>query len=96
MTVASLGIATAEASAQVVLTSSSGGISGGTVYLLNFAEEVKVPAIEDLKQVLDWLSPSPAVVTFRRAEQIDRAIQTFRERAKPNSQGMQIESTVPQ
>lgn len=84
MTVASLGIATAEASAQVVLTSSSGG------------EEVKVPAIEDLKQVLDWLSPSPAVVTFRRAEQIDRAIQTFRERAKPNSQGMQIESTVPQ
>ncbi len=79
--VASLGVGTASAHAQVIQPrSSSEGITGGTVYLLRFADEVTLPPIEYLRQWVDWLGSSSAVVPVSRVERIDQVIRAFQQR----------------
>ncbi len=81
--VASLWVGTASAHAQVIQPRSSGeGITSGTVYLLRFADEVTLPPIEDLRQLVDWFGS--AVVPVSRVERIDQVIRAFRQsRSKP-------------
>ncbi len=68
----------AQVSAQVI-QSDRGGITGGTMYLLKFADEVTVPPIEDLKQVINWLNPSNTESPISREARIDSTIREFRE-----------------
>jgi len=82
LAVTSLWVGSAQMTAQVsaqVIQSDRGGITGGTMYLLKFADEVTVPPIEDLKQVIDWLNPSINDAPITREARIDSTIREFRE-----------------
>jgi hypothetical protein len=82
LAVISLWVGSAQIAAQVsaqVIQSDRGVITGGTMYLLKFADEVTVPPIEELKQVFDWLSPSSTAVPTSREARIDSTIRAFRE-----------------
>jgi hypothetical protein len=82
LAVTSLWVGFAQTAAQVsaqIIQSDRGGITGGTMYLLRFADEVTVPPIEDLKRVIDWLNPSITEAPITREARIDSTIRAFRE-----------------